>query len=114
MVSAGDFWPSQQELSRCLKYMARARIPEFESCMPSQAVRSLGGMSGLEKCFPHFRGLVRHYRVSEQLFLDLRPWPTSFAWESQVANFQFPRWEGRDSVRSRQRRVRYSQRRKMA
>jgi hypothetical protein len=31
MVSAGEFWPSQQELSRDLKYMARARIPEFES-----------------------------------------------------------------------------------
>ena len=38
MVSAGDFWPSQQELSRDLKYMARARIPEFESYMPSHAV----------------------------------------------------------------------------
>jgi hypothetical protein len=40
MVSAGDFWPSQQELSRYLKYMARTRIPEFESDMPSHAVRS--------------------------------------------------------------------------
>jgi len=38
MVSAGEFWPSQQELSRDLKYMARARIPEFESYMPSHAV----------------------------------------------------------------------------
>jgi len=38
MVSAGDCWPSQQELSRYLKYMARARIPEFESDMPSHAV----------------------------------------------------------------------------
>jgi hypothetical protein len=32
------FGPSQQELSRYLKYMARARIPEFESDMPSHAV----------------------------------------------------------------------------
>jgi hypothetical protein len=32
------FWPSQQELSRYLKYRARARIPEFESDMPSRAV----------------------------------------------------------------------------
>jgi hypothetical protein len=39
MVSAGEFWPSQLELSRDLKYMARARIPEFESDMPSHAVR---------------------------------------------------------------------------
>jgi hypothetical protein len=38
MVSAGDFWPSQQELSRYLKYMTRTRIPEFESDMPSHAV----------------------------------------------------------------------------
>ena len=42
MVSAGEFWPSQQELSRDLKYMARARIPEFESYMPSHAVVSPG------------------------------------------------------------------------
>ena len=41
MVSAAEFWPSQQELSRYLKYMARARIPEFESYMPRQAVGSL-------------------------------------------------------------------------
>src|SRR5262245_5238173 len=41
MVSAGDFWSSQQELSRYLKYMAHARISEFESDMPSQSVRSL-------------------------------------------------------------------------
>ena len=40
MVSAGEFWPSQQELSRDLKYMARARIPEFESY--SHAVGSPG------------------------------------------------------------------------
>jgi hypothetical protein len=32
------FGPSQQELSRYLKYMARAWIPEFESDMPSHAV----------------------------------------------------------------------------
>ena len=32
------FRPSQQELSRYLKYMARTRIPEFESDMPSHAV----------------------------------------------------------------------------
>jgi hypothetical protein len=38
MVSAGDFWPGQQELSRYLKYMARTRVPEFESDMPSHAV----------------------------------------------------------------------------
>src|SRR6266550_5761723 len=40
MVSAGEFWPSQWELSRHLKYMARARIPEFESSHPSQPVLS--------------------------------------------------------------------------
>ena len=41
IVSAGEFRPSQRELSRHLKYMARARIPEFESSHPRQAVRSL-------------------------------------------------------------------------
>ena len=39
-VSAGKFWPSQWELSQYLKYMARTRIPEFESSHPSQAVVS--------------------------------------------------------------------------
>jgi signal transduction histidine kinase len=41
------FGPSQQELSRYLKYMAPARIPEFESDMPSHAVWSPWDMSGL-------------------------------------------------------------------
>jgi hypothetical protein len=40
MVSAGDFWPSQQELSPYLKYMAHARIPEFESDMQSLSSNS--------------------------------------------------------------------------
>jgi len=44
------FWPSQQELLRYLKYMARTRIPEFESDMPSHAVWSLWDMSRLQNC----------------------------------------------------------------
>jgi hypothetical protein len=39
-VSAGTFCRSQWELSQYLKYMARSRIPEFESSHPSQAVQS--------------------------------------------------------------------------
>jgi hypothetical protein len=42
MVSGGEFWPIQRELSRHLKYIARVRIPEFESDHPSQAAQSLG------------------------------------------------------------------------
>jgi hypothetical protein len=38
IVSGGEFWPSRRELSRYLKYLALARIPEFESSHPSQAV----------------------------------------------------------------------------
>ena len=38
----GAFWPSQGGLSRHLKYIARARIPEFESHHLSQAVWSPG------------------------------------------------------------------------
>jgi hypothetical protein len=38
IVSGGAFWPSQGELSRHLKYIARPRIPEFESHHPSQPV----------------------------------------------------------------------------
>jgi hypothetical protein len=40
MVSGGEFWPIQRKLSRHLKYIARVRIPEFESYHPSQAVQS--------------------------------------------------------------------------
>jgi hypothetical protein len=52
MVSAGEFWPSQQELSRDLKYMARARIPEFESYMPKLRVlaNSDSEMQSFESC----------------------------------------------------------------
>jgi hypothetical protein len=41
ILSGGAFWPSRGELSRHLKYIARARISEFESYMPSQAVAFL-------------------------------------------------------------------------
>src|SRR5258708_5664682 len=40
VVSGGEVWPIQRELSRHLKYMARARISEFESSQASHAVRS--------------------------------------------------------------------------
>ena len=40
-VLGGQFWPSRGELSRHIKCMARARIPEFESSHASQAVGSL-------------------------------------------------------------------------
>ena len=56
MVSAGEFWPSQQELSRDLKYMARARIPEFESYMPSHAV----GLSQVRDA-RRFGGAIRRW-----------------------------------------------------
>ena len=40
IVSGGQLWPGGRELSRYFKYMARVRIPEFESYMPSHAVGS--------------------------------------------------------------------------
>jgi hypothetical protein len=40
LVSGGPIWPSRGELSPHLKYMADARILEFESSQPSQPVRS--------------------------------------------------------------------------
>src|SRR5260221_1533176 len=40
VVSGGEVWPIQRELSRHLKYMARARISEFESSQASHAVQS--------------------------------------------------------------------------
>ncbi len=50
MVSAGEFWPSQRQLSRYLKYMARARISEFESSQASHAVWSPPLDSALSQC----------------------------------------------------------------
>jgi hypothetical protein len=40
---------SQAELSRKSNQLARARIRQFESDMPSQAVQSLRAMCGLQK-----------------------------------------------------------------
>ena len=39
IVSGGWIWPGRRELSCYFKYMARGRIPEFESYHPSHAVR---------------------------------------------------------------------------
>ena len=39
IVSGGRFGPAKGELSRDLRYMASARIPQFESYMRSHAVR---------------------------------------------------------------------------
>jgi hypothetical protein len=41
MVSTAEICPNQAELSRDFKEIVRERIPQFESDMPSQAVRSL-------------------------------------------------------------------------
>src|SRR6516164_10631638 len=38
IVSAGDFGPADERLSRHLKYLARVRIREFESSQPRHAV----------------------------------------------------------------------------
>jgi hypothetical protein len=40
IVSGGWIWPGRRELSCYFKYMARGRIPEFESYHPSHAVVS--------------------------------------------------------------------------
>src|SRR6202163_4716132 len=47
IVSGGGFWPIRRELSRHFKYMARGRIPEFESYHPSHAVVSSAVMTGV-------------------------------------------------------------------
>jgi hypothetical protein len=48
-VSGGPFGRAKESLSRHLKYMAGARISEFESYMPSQPVRSPWVIFGGEK-----------------------------------------------------------------
>jgi hypothetical protein len=49
IVSGGGFWPIRRELSRHFKYMARGRIPEFESYHPSHAVVSSAVITGIER-----------------------------------------------------------------
>jgi hypothetical protein len=75
IVSGGEFWPSQRELSRLFKYMACARIPEFESYHPSQAVVSLRGrlIGGLDVQLVDYRGLseCRASRFAAQSSLGL-------------------------------------------
>jgi len=58
MVSAGGFWPSKRQLSQHLKYMARARISEFESYMPST-------QSGLCWLCPGWKKLARQALITE-------------------------------------------------
>src|SRR6266540_5980770 len=82
-------------------------ISEFESDLPSQPVRSLWAMSGLQKYARHSRELTRRYAVSEAYFFDFRPQPANSARQSLVANFQYPSCYIRDSVRMRP--VRYIQ-----
>jgi hypothetical protein len=46
IVSAGAFWPSRRGLSRFLKYIVRARIPEFESfCIGADWCQALSDCS---------------------------------------------------------------------
>src|SRR6266478_4453712 len=69
MVSAGGFWPSKRQLSQHLKYMARARISEFESYMPST-------QSGLCWLCPGLKKLARQALITEmsrRLPNQLRP-----------------------------------------
>jgi hypothetical protein len=47
MVSGGWLWSGRRELSCNFKYMARGRIPEFESYHPSHAVVSSAVMTGI-------------------------------------------------------------------
>jgi hypothetical protein len=65
IVSGGELWPSQRELSRHFKCIACARIPEFESYQPSQAVQSLWAMSGLPQQTPSGGGILAPQRVIE-------------------------------------------------
>jgi hypothetical protein len=47
IVSGGESCPSQREFSQDFKYIACARIPEFESYQPSHAVVSLSRVVAL-------------------------------------------------------------------
>jgi hypothetical protein len=57
IVSGGLLWPGRRELSCYFKYMARGRIPEFESHHPSHAVVSSAVMTGV---------FHRHHAVDSQ------------------------------------------------
>ena len=51
MVSGAEFWRSQWELSQHLKYMALARIPEFESSH-ARGLANGGPLSRTKKAEP--------------------------------------------------------------
>src|SRR5258706_11831667 len=77
VVSGGEVWPIQRELSRHLKYMARARISEFESSQASHAVCSPRGAATLRPILQNTasasgpQGQSTKFDLRHTLFLQL-------------------------------------------
>jgi hypothetical protein len=95
-VSATSPAPPQAKLSRNSKPIPRGGgIRQFESYMPSQAVRSLGGMAGLEKCFRPVRGpVLRTLKNGVKALAELRrrrcPSAPAPAWPEASAQSKRP------------------------
>src|SRR5262249_8094362 len=64
MVSMAGIRLRSRESARAFKGIICDDISEFESDMPSHAVRSLGAMSRPREFARHSRGLRRRWRVS--------------------------------------------------
>src|SRR5262249_39795488 len=64
MVSVARIRLGSWESARAFKGIICDDVSEFESYMPSQAVRSLGAMSRPREFARHSRGLRRRWRVS--------------------------------------------------
>jgi hypothetical protein len=107
IVSGGWLWPGRRELSCYFKYMARGRIPEFESYDPSQPVQSLWAMSGLQKYGRHFRELAGHLAVSVAQFSGFFTEAGQFCVPVSARQFLISVWFAGDSVRIELRPVRY-------
>jgi hypothetical protein len=88
------------------KGMFQNDIRKFETSRPSQPVRSLPTVSGLQKCARHSRHLPNGHAALEAQFSGSMLPQAGFGRQSLVANFQYPCCGARDSVRSRVRQVR--------
>jgi hypothetical protein len=69
-VSVGKFWPSQWELSQYLKYMARTRIPEFESSHPSHGVSLSSSFESLRLPTSPYMAIARQRTKSGRREID--------------------------------------------
>jgi hypothetical protein len=81
--------PLRENSSGISKGIFQMDISGFESYMPSQAVRSLRGLSALPEYERHSRGLARRRAVSTEHLLGFLAPPSQFRRRVSGRHFQF-------------------------